>query len=154
MQLNSHAIDWQGLAQDLLFAIDRIESMNRKAPLTVLGRTLLISIADHCQSISLNWCDGDGQMLPNIEQEVRLDFSYLPVTTDVTRTEPMFAPPTIPPNASVDRAISKAAAEMMSYSIDEETCELLEHERFELFLCWAGGEPVRVNLFAYGLWDA
>lgn len=153
MQLNSNAIDWQGLAQDLLFAIDRIEAMNRKAPLAVLSRTILISIANHCQSITLNWCDAYGQILPNIEQEVRLDFSYLPETTDVTRTEPMFAPPTIPPNGSVDRAISKAAAEMMSYTKDEETCEVLEHERFRLFLRWAGGEPAQVYEFAYGLWD-
>lgn len=152
-RLDSYAVIWQDLASDLLFAIDRLETMNRKAPLGVLSRAILFSIAEDLQSIRLNWCDTNGQPLPAIDQEIRLDLLPLPEATDETRTEPMFAPPVIPPNGSIDRAISKAAAEMMSYSKDPETYEVLEHERFRLFLRWGGGEPALVYQFAYGLWD-
>ena len=152
-RLDSYAVIWQDLASDLLFAIDRLETMNRKAPLEVPSRAILFSIADHLQSIRLNWCDTNGQPLPAIGQEICLDLLPLPEATDLTRTEPMLAPPVIPPNGSIDRAICKAAAEMMSYSKDPETFEVLEHERFRLFLRWGEGEPAPVYQFAYGLWD-
>ncbi len=151
--MNSHAVNWQELANDLLFAIDRLEMMNRKASVAVMGRAILFSIAEDLQSISLNWCDANGQRLLSSEQELRLDLLPLPEATDETRTEPMFAPPVIPPNGSIDRAISKAAAEMLSFTKDEETFEVLEHERFRLFLRWAEGEPKPVHEYAYGLWD-
>jgi hypothetical protein len=59
----------------------------------------------------------------------------------------------IPPNGSIDRAVSLAATEMLSWTKDPATCELLEQQRYRLFLRWAEGDAVPVYKYAYGLWD-
>jgi hypothetical protein len=146
--LRSNAHQWQDLADDLLFAIDRLEALNRKAQVPSFSRNILITISADHQSLSL--ClnrfgarpDGVG------EEVVRLGFCPLPITTDEARDDE-----TIPPNASIDRAISKAAAEMLSWTKDPETFELVEHRRYSLFLQWPGEAPSPVNEYAYGLWD-
>jgi hypothetical protein len=153
MPLISYATHWQDLANDLLRAIDQLEEINRSTKVVTLHRAILITVADDLKSMSLTWCrSGGGE--PVIGGDlVRLEVGTLPETTEVVRSEPMFADPVIPPNASIDRAVSKAANAMLSWTTDPETLELLTHQRYHLFLCWAGGQPKPVYEYAYGLWD-
>jgi hypothetical protein len=144
----SHARDWRGLSQDLLLAISRLEALNRKAPLSTMSRSILFSIGPELQDIRIEYCDPTGQQLGASGQSLAIHFAPLPIVTDVERDDG-----SIPPNASIDRAISKAAAEMLSWSKDPISFEVIEHQRYRLFLRSAGGEAAAANEWAYGLWD-
>lgn len=144
----SHARDWRGLSQDLLLAIGRLEALNRKASLATISRSILLSIGPKLQDIRIEYCDPTGQQLGASGQSLTIHFAPLPVVTDVARDDS-----STPPNASIDRAISTVAAEMLSWSKDPETCELIEHQRYQLFLRWSGEEAEEVYEWAYGLWD-
>ena len=146
--VGSNASEWTALARDLLFAIDRLESINRKSALATISRNLLLSVAKDMQSISIMWCNDCGAPLAEVDQSVQLDFRPVPVTTDWPRDDG-----TNSPNASIDRAISKAGAKMLSWTKDPETFDLIEHQRYKLFLSWAEGIPVIVNEYAYGIFD-
>jgi hypothetical protein len=146
---NSHACDWRGLSQDLLAAISTLEALNREAPSGTISRSILFSISPELQDIRIEYCDPAGQQLGALGQSLSIHFAALPVSTDVERDDGSTAP-----NASIDRAISTVAAEMLSWSKDPETCELIEHQRYQLYLRWSGRDAAKVYEWAYGLWDA
>jgi hypothetical protein len=146
--IQSRALDWRELSRDLLRAIDRLEMLNRDAPLATISRSMLLSVGHEQQNIRIESCGPSGQPLGASGQSLVIHVAPLPVITDVTRDDNC-----IPPNASIDRAISTAAAEMLSWSKDPETCELIEHQRYQLFLRWPGEEAEEVYEWAYGLWD-
>lgn len=133
---------WQALAQELLRAIDRLEAATPGPP-----RAILLRLAEDLRSIELIWCDADG-MAPQAATGLRLALPALPAFTDRARDDAR-----IVPNHSIDRAISKAAAEMLSWSTDPESFELLTHQRHALHLRWPGATAEPVNEYAYGLWD-
>lgn len=147
-KFKSHACDWRGLSQDLLLAIDRLEALNRKAPLATINRWILFSIGPELQDIRIEYCDPTRQQIGATGQGLSIHFAPLPVVTDLARDDG-----TTSPNASIDRAISKVAAEMLSWTKDPETCELIEHQRYQLYLRWSGSDAAEVYEWAYGLWD-
>lgn len=114
-----------------------------------MGRAILMSVADGLRAIRLHWCDQDGRRLAILEQGVQLNFKDLPERTSAPRDDAGS-----PPNASIDRAISMVGAEMLSWSKDPESFELIEHQRCKLFFSWPGGVVEEVDQYAYGLWDA
>jgi hypothetical protein len=144
----SHARDWRGLSQDLLMAIGRLEALNRKAPLASISRSIMLSVGPELQDITIEYCNPTGQQLAASGQSLAIHFAPFLMVTDVARDDSR-----TPPNASIDRAISTVAAEMLSWSKDPETYELIEHQRYQLFLRWSGEEAEEVYEWAYGLWD-
>jgi hypothetical protein len=148
MVFDSNAVEWTTLAEDLLFAIDRLEAINRKAGLATINRNILLPIDEDMQSISLFWCSAGGELLAAVNQSVKLRFAPLSAITDRPRDDGI-----TPPNGSIDRAISKLAADMLSWSKDPETFELITHQRYRLFLRWPAEETITANEYAYGLWD-
>lgn len=142
------ALTWQDLADELLFAIDRLEAINSSRKLSAIHQAILITVADDLQSLHLVWHSPDGEESEVASQSLQLCFPLLPTFTDIARDDE-----TEVPNASIDRAVSKAAAEMLSWSKDPENCELLEQRRYQLFLCWPDETPAPVNEYAYGIWD-
>lgn len=147
--VKSHASDWQGLSRDLLLAISRLEALNRKAPLATISHSILLSVGPELQEIGVEFCTPAGQRLDATGPLLAIHFAPLPPTTNAERDDGG-----IPPNASIDRAISKAASEMLSWTKDPETFEVIEHQRYRFFLRWAGEAAEAVNEWAYGLWDA
>jgi hypothetical protein len=144
----SHAGDWRGLSQDILLAISRLEALNREEPGTN-SRSILLSVAPELLEIRIEYCGPAGQQLGASGQSLAIHFAPLPMVTDVARDDSR-----TPPNASIDRAISRLAADMLSWSKDPETCEVIEHQRYQLHLRWNGEEAEPVYEWAYGLWDA
>jgi hypothetical protein len=145
---NSHARDWRGLSQDLLLAISRLEALNRKAPLSTIGRSILLTVGPEQQDIRIEYCGPAGQQITASGQSLAIHFAPLPVATDVERDDG-----STPPNASIDRAISKAAVDMLNWTKDPDTFELIEHQRYQLYLRWSGSDAAEVYEWAYGLWD-
>lgn len=148
-ELISLAADWPELAGDILKAI---ESLERTVVPTGGPGHILLKVAPDLQSLQAQWWDSQTGC-PGEGSRVQLRFGEMPLTTDESRTEAQFAEPVAPPNATIDRAISKAAADMLSYATDPDTFELLTVQRYQLWLQWPGGQPARVYEFAYGLWD-
>lgn len=144
----SAAVTWQDLADDLLFAIDQLEAFDRTAKVATIHQAILITVADDLQSLLLSWCSPENSEAGIGDQALRMSLLPLPTDTDTARDDEAEVP-----NASIDRAISKAAAEMLSWCKDPENFELLEQRRYQLFLCWPGEAPVQVSEYAYGLWD-
>lgn len=129
-------------------SIGRLEALNCKAPLARISRSILLSIGPELEDIRIEYCDPAGQQLGASGQSLAIHFAPLSMVTDVARDDG-----STPPNASIDRAISRLAADMLSWSKDPETCELIEHQRYQLFLRWPGEEAEEVYEWAYGLWD-
>jgi hypothetical protein len=143
----SLAVTWQDAAGDLLRAINQIETMSRPDKLAASDPALLVTVGQDLQSLTLQKCAADGTPT-SIETAVQIRFPLLPNATDVTRDDDIH-----PANASIDRAVCKAAAEMLSWTKDPDTLELIEHRRYWLFVLWPTAEPTPVNEYAYGLWD-
>ncbi len=148
IEWGSRCACWQDLAADLIAAIDQLESRTAQPPPTPGGGAVLLRVDPTQNIICLTWCDVQGQSLINMSEGVRLRFNPLPKMMEQQREDG-----SSPPNASVDRAVSKAAADMMSWSKDPETFELIETRRFKLFLAWDQGPGAEVDEYAYGLWD-
>jgi hypothetical protein len=144
----SPAVIWQDLADDLLFAIDQLEAISHTAKGTPIHQTILIAVADDLQSLRFCWCSPEGSEAGIDDQALRMSLQLLPTDVEIARDDEATVP-----NASIDRAISKAAAEMLSWTKDPENFELLEQRRYQLFLQWPGGMPALVDEYAYGLWD-
>jgi len=137
VELFSRAATWPELAEDLIAAIDLFDRFE----LGVVAPSLLIEVGDDFRTL---------RVTPGEEghPEVILRLETLPKTTDLAREDGL---PVL--HGSVDRAISKAAAAMLRWTKDPETLELVEHQRYSLFLRWPGAETSPVNPYAYGLWD-
>lgn len=144
----SHAVSWQGLADDLAMAVRRLEAMDRSARVVSINRAILVGVDEDMQSLSLRWCAPNGTRSSISDAALSLRFPPLPATTDALRDDGW-----TPPNASVDRAISKLAADQLSWTKDKATFELIEHRAYCLFVRWPGSETAPVNEYAYGLWD-
>ena len=144
----SPAVIWQDLADDLLFAIDQLEAISHTAKAAQIHQTILIAVADDLQSLRLSWCSPEGSEAGIGDPALRMRLPLLPTVTETAREDEATVP-----NASIDRAVSKAAAEMLSWTKDPENFELLEQRRYALFLQWPSGMPAPVNEYAYGLWD-
>ncbi|WP_430443816.1 hypothetical protein [Sphingorhabdus contaminans] len=142
------AVTWQDLADDLLFAFDRLEEINPNSKWTEDHQAILIRVANDMQSLTLSKCPLDSGEAVLGGQTLRIRLRPLPSITDLARDDAAEVP-----NAIIDRAISKAAAEMLSWTKDLDCFELLEQRRYWLFLQWPGGIPALVNEYAYGLWD-
>lgn len=98
--------------------------------------------------IRLEYCDSSGQPFLANTQYLDICFPEPPMQTDVKRDDDLF-----PGNGSIDRAICKAAADMLSWAKKPETCEVVECQRYCLFERWADGPITLVYEWAYGLWD-
>lgn len=140
--------DWRELARDLLLALRLLEDASKQEVVRVIGQSVLLSIAHDLHSIRLEWCrpNGEKYYLPN--QIIELNFDELPIQTDKKRDDGVATP-----NSSIDRAVCKLAADMLSWTKNPQTFELITHRRFFLFICWHGDEPKIVNEYEYGLWD-
>lgn len=147
-QFASNAADWRELAEDLMFALDQLETLNRKAAMPVVTSALAVRVHEDCCSVELVPCAGDGSPPRQTPVSVRLAFPELPLSTGLERKDCR------PAQGSIDRAVCKVASDMMSWTMDPDTFEVLEHCRLRLFLCWPDGSPVAVDRYAYGLWDA
>lgn len=139
---------WQDLAHDLVRAIDQLETQTKRLAVEQDEPSILLTVESGMTAIRLAACRSDGVVIPTSPAGVRLDLGALAAVTDRDRDDG-----TTPANASIDRAASKAAAEMMSWSKDPETYELVERRRFTLFLAWPDGTHSRIDELAYGLWD-
>ncbi len=148
LERGSNCVCWQDLAADLVAAIDLLESRTARQLPAEGGRAILLRVDLGQHIIFLSLCDPGAQSQTTTAEGVRLRFSPLPGATDQRRDDGAS-----PPNASVDRAVSKAAADMVSWSKDPDTFELIETRRFKLFLAWDQGPQAEVDEFAYGLWD-
>lgn len=137
MERISLATTWSEVAEDLIAAIDLLE----RSELEIAAPSLLIEVADDFRTLLVAVREGG-------HSQVALRLATLPETTDVAREDGLTAP-----QGSIDRAISKVAAAMLSWTKDPETLELLEHQRFSLFVRWPGAETSPVNPYAFGLWD-
>lgn len=144
----SHAARWQGLANDLALAVRRLEAMDRNVKMVAINQAIMIRVADDMQSLSLRFCAPNGKELSISDAAILMRFPSLPATTDVKRNDGW-----PPPNGSIDRAISKLAADMLSWTKNPATFELVEHRAYFLFVHWPGGETSSVDEYAYGLWD-
>lgn len=141
--------DWRSLVPQLHRALNRLE--DRSAGL-LEAQALLLVVEPEPGLIGLHWCGPDGSVLPaELPAEV-LAIPPLPAITDVPRDH-LPGESDDPPNGSIDRAISKLGADMLSWSSNPETFELEEHCRYQLFLRWPGRDAKPVYPFAYGLWD-
>lgn len=144
----SQAATWQDLARDLLFAIDQLDASDRSRKVAEVRTAIVITVADDMRSLVLNrFCPRRSQTSCGT-LALRMDLRLLPAATDMVRDDEMAVP-----NASIDRAISKAACEMLSWTREPDTFELLEHRRYSFYLQWPGETPALVNEYAYGLWD-
>jgi hypothetical protein len=148
IELVSRVATWQELASDMIAAIDLLESMNRSNDRVMSARSILMSIDESFDGIRLVWSSAQGRPIEHPAWCVLLRLPALPATTDRLRDDGA-----VPPNASIDRAISKTAADMLSWTKDPETFEVLEHQRYQLFMRWADEGGAEVNEYAYGLWD-
>lgn len=148
LHLPSQAIDWRQLAGDLVIAIGRLEASVGDTDTVPARQAILIAVAGDLLSLDLRWCEPDGGSASSCGLAILLSVPPLAAQTDMARDDDA-----TPPNASIDRAVSKAAAEMLSWTKDPDTFELLEHRRYWVFLCWPGEAPAPVNEYAYGLWD-
>lgn len=146
--IKTRAHDWRELATDLLFALKQLEDASKQEVLRVIGQSVLLTIAHDFKSIRLEWCrpNGDKYYLPN--QIIELQFYELPVLTEQPRDDGFS-----PQNSSIDRAICKLAADMLSWTKDPQTFELVTHQRYKIFISWHGETPIKVNEYEYGLWD-
>lgn len=147
-KFTSHARRWQSLARDVILAIDRLETSDGAASLRPSRCSILLSVSAAMDRIRLEYCDSSGQPFSADIQYLDICFSELPKQTDVQRDDDR-----VPANGSIDRAICKAAADMLSWKRDPETCELTERQRYCLFVRWAEGPITLVYEWAYGLWD-
>lgn len=148
IQLSSRATCWQDLARDLVSAIDQLEAQNKQSAIEHDARSVLLTVEPCMNVIRLTVCPSVAVAIPSTDTGIRLFFNPLPVATDQDREDGI-----VPPNASIDRAASKAAAEMVSWAKDPDTFELLEYRRFTLFLAWPEGTRYKIDELAYGLWD-
>lgn len=139
---------WQDLAADLVAAIDLLETRTVQPPSAESGRAILARVDLGQSIIFLSLCDTGAKNPTSQKEGIRLRFKSLPRVMERQRDDGTSAP-----DASVDRAISKAAAGMMSWSKDPETFELIERRRFRLFVAWDQGPEIEVDEYAYGLWD-
>lgn len=144
----SPAANWQELANDLAVAVASLETTGSNAKVASINQAIQIDVADDCQSLSLGLCGSNGTQSGVSDAELRIRFPLLPAITDALRDDGW-----TPPNGSIDRAISKVAADMLSWTKDPETFEVIEHRAYFFFIRWPGSEPVPVNEYAYGLWD-
>lgn len=144
----SPAANWQELANDLTMAVARLEATGSNAKFVSMNQAIQIDVAEDCQSLSLSLCGPNSAQSGISDAELRIHFSLLPAITDALRDDGW-----TPPNGSIDRAISKVAADMLSWTKDPETFEVIEHRDYFFFIRWPGRQPVPVNEYAYGLWD-
>lgn len=145
---NSFAGDWRGLAQDLNLALQRLEGMNRKGQLATISRSILLSIEPDLQGIRLEWCSPDADAVCIAGHALIIRCPMLRPYSCGERDDGI-----TPPHSSIDRAISRLAADMLSWSKDPETCEVIEQQRYRLFMRWPGEAAEPVYEWAYGLWD-
>jgi hypothetical protein len=148
IELSSRAGCWQDLARDLVRAIDQLEARNTWTDVQRDDRSIVLLVEPGMKAIRLAACGSDGLVITPTDAGIRLRFRLLPVFTDQDRDDGM-----IPQNASIDRAACWAAAEMKSWVKEPDTFELVEHQRFILFLAWPEGTTSRIDELAYGLWD-
>jgi hypothetical protein len=148
IELCSLATCWQDLARDLVDAIGQLEAQIKQAAVERDDRSILLTVEPGMSALRLAACRSDGVVITPEKAGIRLCFSALPADTDQGRDDGM-----VPPNASIDRAASKAAADMISWAKDPDTFELVEYRRFTLFLAWHEHAPFKIDEFAYGLWD-
>lgn len=148
--LSSDADSWRELARDLLGALTTMELLARVSQKSTTSTAILLTVALDFQGVSLRWCNLTGQPIHAEADGVTIRLQTLPKATDVERDDGTTAP-----NSSIDRAISRLAADMLSWTKDAETFELVQHQRYKLFLSWslADGHARCVNEYAYGLWD-
>lgn len=127
-----------------------MELLPRVSPKSTISNAILITVASDFRSISLRWCDLTGKSNHAEADGATILFPPLPKAIDVKRDDGATAP-----NGSIDRAISRLGAHMLSWTKDRETFELVEHQRHKLFLSWSPeeGRASCVNEHAYGLWD-
>ena len=144
----SPAANWQELAHDLTLAVARLGATDSNAKFASINQAIQIDVADDCQSLSLRLRAPNGTQSCISDTELGIHFPLLPAMTDTSRDDGW-----TPPNGSIDRAISKVAANMLSWTKDPETFEVIEHRAYFLFVRWPGSRPVPVNEYAYGLWD-
>lgn len=133
----SGATTWSELAESIVEAIDGLEKTGPEP----IGGSLLLAVGQDFRSIRIAAYEGG-------HPELVLRLGTLPRTTDQAREDNLPVP-----HGCIDRAISKAAAGMLSWTKDPETFELVEHQRYSLFLRWPEQDTVLVDPYAYGLWD-
>jgi hypothetical protein len=141
LRLVSYAADWRALASDIALAIDQLKARAD-------DRMILIGVADDLRALTVELYRPGALDSEPLDRKVHLAFPPWPAATDQAHERGE-----TPPNASIDRAIAKVAAGMLSWTKDPETFELIEHCRYRLFLRWPGGERKQVDEYAYGLWD-
>lgn len=148
--LRSDADSWRELARDLLGALTTMELLARVSQKSTTSSAILLTVALDFRCVSLRWCNLTGQPIHAEADGVTIRLQTLPKATDVERDDGTTAP-----NSSIDRAISRLAADMLSWTKDAETFELVQHQRYKLFLSWSleEGHARCVNEYAYGLWD-
>jgi hypothetical protein len=148
--LSSDADSWRELAKDLLGALTTMELLARVSQKSTKCPAILLTVARDFQRVSLQWCNLTGEPIHAETDGVTIRLRTLPKATDVERDDGSTAP-----NASIDRAISRLGADMLSWTKDAETFQLVQHQRCKLFLSWSleEGHAQCVNEYAYGLWD-
>ncbi len=102
LERGSNCVCWQDLAADLVAAIDLLESRTAQQVPAEDGRAILLRVDLGQHIICLSRCDPGAQGQTDTTESVRLRFSPLPGATDQRRDDGAS-----PPNASVDRAVSK-----------------------------------------------
>jgi|GEM_PF-4924025 hypothetical protein len=140
--------DWRELAENLVFSLKQLESHSKEGVIDVIRQSVLLSISENHRSIRCEWVRQDGERYNFLDHAVELQFDELPVLTDLARDDGL-----VPQNASIDRAVCKLAADMLSWKKDPLTFELIETRRYQIFISWHQEKPLKVYEYQYGLWD-
>jgi hypothetical protein len=127
-----------------------MELLARVSQKSTTNSAILLTVALDSQRGSLRWCNLTGQPIHAEADSVTIRLQTLPKATDVDRDDETTAP-----NSSIDRVISRLAANMLSWTKDAETFELDQHQSYKLFRSWSleEGHAYCVNEYAYGFWD-
>ncbi|MXO71467.1 hypothetical protein [Alteraurantiacibacter buctensis] len=130
--------EWRELATVLATAIDRLAADD---PPVEAGAALLLAVDPELDCIRV-------RPKGSAAAGVCVALGPLPRATDRPRDDGALVP-----CGSIDRAASKVAADMLGWHKDPQTCEVVETQRFWLYLQWPGESPAAIYEWAYGLWD-
>lgn len=135
---------WQDLAADVLAQVELL-----LAPFKPCA-TALVNAAIAADGRTLGLCVVPQRCCGNahLPAKARLALPLLDLKTDIPREDGI-----VPPHPAIDRALSRVAAQLMDWSRDPDSFELVQHIRARITVQWHGRKAAEVDPLAYGLWD-